>query len=202
MARPIYKYQPVNEQPDVSIGVMLPFNKNAARRSYNLNYISGSLKAGGGVFDLSYTTEEQAISNFKNLLLTTKGERYMQPNFGSSIRNLLFEQNTRNIKEFLEDELRQDIEYWLPYIRLNEINVVRQPDQYSLRVEINFKIVTNEANLVINVLASENEITVSPIAEASTTQGLTQVGTFGGSGLGGGGFVGGAGGGGGGGGGY
>jgi phage baseplate assembly protein W len=192
MARPIYKYQPINENPDISIGVMLPFNKAAAHRSYSMNYISGSAGTGGGVFAVSYTTEEQALSNFKNLLLTTKGERYMQPNFGSSIRNLLFENNTAQIKEFLEEELKRDIEVWLPYIRLNQLVVKRDPDQHTLRVQIHFRIVTNEANLVINVLANENELSVSPITEAApTVQGLVQVDSFGGGGLGGGGFVGG-----------
>ena len=183
MARPIYKYQPINENPDISIGIMLPFNKTAAHRSYSMNYISGSAGTGGGVFAVSYTTEEQALSNFKNLLLTTKGERYMQPNFGSSIRNLLFENNTRKLQEFLRDEINKDVEYWLPYIRLTNLDITRDPEQHSISVKINFQITTTGANMVINILANENQLVVSE-AEVDTTQNLalTQVSSFGGFG--------------------
>ena len=32
MARPIYKYQPINETPDVAIGIPLPFNMASKAR--------------------------------------------------------------------------------------------------------------------------------------------------------------------------
>jgi phage baseplate assembly protein W len=159
MARPIYQYQPVNENPDLSIGITLPFNKSIGKRVIDQNYASDA-KAGGGVFNLSYTTEEQALSNFKNLLMTTKGERIMQPNFGTSIRNLLFENNTRKLQEFLRDEINKDVEYWLPYIRLTNLDIIRDPDQHSISVKINFQITTTGANMVINILANENQLVV------------------------------------------
>ena len=37
------------------------------------------------------TTFDQSRSNLKNLLLTKKGERVLQPNFGSGLQDLLFE---------------------------------------------------------------------------------------------------------------
>ena len=42
----------------------------------------------------SFTSFEQVKSNLKNLLLIRKGERIFQPNFGSGIHELLFEQFT------------------------------------------------------------------------------------------------------------
>ena len=44
-------YNPLDFEKDVAIGITLPFGKNK------------------GLFSLSYSTEEQAISNLKNLLL-------------------------------------------------------------------------------------------------------------------------------------
>jgi hypothetical protein len=69
-----YRYNPIDFKKDVAVGVQLPFGKNK------------------GLFSLSYTTEEQAISNLKNLLLTRKGERPFQPQFGSDVYSLMFEQ--------------------------------------------------------------------------------------------------------------
>ena len=45
-----------------------------------------------GFFPRAKTVKEQAFSNIKNLLLTQKGERVGQPNFGSNLPSLLFEQ--------------------------------------------------------------------------------------------------------------
>ena len=50
MARPIYQYRPVNNNPDQAIGIKLPFNKSAnSRTTVNGHYASGSAN-GGGVF--------------------------------------------------------------------------------------------------------------------------------------------------------
>ena len=57
----------------VAVGIKLPFGKP--------NWL----------FAQSFTTEEQATSNLKNLLLTRKGERPYQPLFGSDVYSLLFE---------------------------------------------------------------------------------------------------------------
>ena len=49
-----YFYNPIDFKADVAVGVKLPFGKP------------------NGLFTQSYTTEEQAVSNLKNLLLTEK----------------------------------------------------------------------------------------------------------------------------------
>ena len=45
-----------------------------------------------GIFAVNYTTLTQAKNNLKNLILTRKGERMMQPDFGCDIWKVLFEQ--------------------------------------------------------------------------------------------------------------
>ena len=45
----------------------------------------------GGAFAVNYTTLNQAKSNLINLILTKKGERLMQPEFGCDIWRILFE---------------------------------------------------------------------------------------------------------------
>ena len=98
--QPEYRYNPLDFEPDVAVGVMLPFNGNALGRSDIQHYASGS-RSGDGVFALSFSTEQQAISNLKNLLLTRKGERFMQPDFGTRIFDSLFEPNTKELEENL-----------------------------------------------------------------------------------------------------
>lgn len=89
------------------IGVTIPFN--------NPN----------GVFYQSFTNRNQILSNLKNLLLTAKGERYMQPDFGTDIRFILFE-NISNEDDFidtLKGEITSAISQWLPYLNVDNLEV-------------------------------------------------------------------------------
>ena len=45
-----------------------------------------------GFFYKTKTVLEQSKANLRNLLLTTPGERVFQPNFGSRLKNIVFEQ--------------------------------------------------------------------------------------------------------------
>lgn len=60
-----------DNDPDARIGISLPIR-------------SGQ----NGFFKSSSTLLEQTKTNLKNLLLTVKGERVAQPEFGSNIFNL------------------------------------------------------------------------------------------------------------------
>ena len=123
-----YSYQTLDLQPDVAIGVMLPFGKP------------------NGLFQLSYTTEQQAISNLKSLLLTRKGDRLFQPNFGSDVYSLMFENINSDLSSELNESLRADIEYWLPYIIIDDINIEVIEDRNYVRIELSFKVTEQGAN--------------------------------------------------------
>ena len=103
-----YEIQPntINLNSDIAVGIKLP--------------MIGKL---GNLFDLSYSTQDQAISNLKNLLFTTPGERVMQPLFGTELRSSLFEQNDNALREEIYDSITRSIEFWLPYIGINELIV-------------------------------------------------------------------------------
>ena len=63
-----------------TVGIKFPLNGNAS-------------KSRSGFFNTSQTTEEQAITNYVNLLMTKPGERYYHPKYGIGIQLYLFEQN-------------------------------------------------------------------------------------------------------------
>ena len=172
--RPIYRYEPNNSNPDKAVGIVLPFNKAADARSATQNELSGSGN-GASVFVQSYTTEEQSISNLKNLLLTVKGERFMQPEFGTNIRATVFEPNTALISKGLESSLASDIGFWLPYINIIEMAAIRDLNNYSLSVKIRYTVNSSLAERVIVILANENQLLLSEIDQPAE---LTQIGTF------------------------
>ena len=83
------------------------------------------VKNGGtGFFEQAFTSREQAKSNLVNLLLTERGERVMQPDFGTGLKSLLFEQiDDEEFESRITDTIVDSVSYWLPYIRISGIEI-------------------------------------------------------------------------------
>ena len=110
--------------PDVRIGLKLPFNRGRS-----------------GLFPQSETTLEQAGSNIKNLLLTAKGERVMQPDFGSRLRDLLFEQYTEDLTDRIKDAIEEAMSTWLPYIVISQVDVIQdETNPNQTKVDLDFSL--------------------------------------------------------------
>ena len=77
-------------------------------------------------FKLTKTSLEQAQHNLKNLFLTFPGERVGQPEFGSRIRELCFEQVDDELPNRIEEEVRRTVSTWLPYINVQEVNTLNE----------------------------------------------------------------------------
>lgn len=76
-----------------------------------------------GFFNQAFTSYEQAKSNLKNLLLTRKGERIMQPNFGTGLHSLLFEQIDDTFEARVQETITRNVNFWLPYVNIESIDV-------------------------------------------------------------------------------
>ena len=76
-----------------------------------------------GFFEQAFTSYDQAKSNLKNLLLTKKGERVMQPEFGTGLHSLLFEQADDMLEQKLEQVITDSVSFWLPYITIETIDI-------------------------------------------------------------------------------
>ncbi len=85
--------------------------------------ISLPIQIGNTAFNQTFTTNEQIKSNVKNLLLTKKGERVMQPEFGSGLQELLFDFNDDTLPGKIEDAITAALEQWLPYVTIEQIDV-------------------------------------------------------------------------------
>ena len=60
-------------------------------------------------FAMTKNSLQQAHHNLKNLLLTSPGERAMQPEFGSNMRAICFEQVDKNLPVTIEKEVRNEV---------------------------------------------------------------------------------------------
>jgi len=95
-------------------------------------------------FALTKNSLEQAQHNLKNLLLTHVGERLAQPQFGSRLRELIFEQIDDDLPLAIETEVKRSVSAWLPYINLIEINTLTdEGDDNKIFVEIRYSTTLN-----------------------------------------------------------
>ena len=128
---------------DNAIGVKYPFN-------------------GPAVFDKVFTTLEQGESNLRCLLLTRKGERYLQPRFGTDLLYLLFEPNITELKDEISDTNTDAVTYWLPYIIITKLDVISQEDDptliHTVKISISFTVTGVDQNKTITIFADENGV--------------------------------------------
>ena len=90
------RINPIDFEPNTAIGIDLPMNASS-----------------GNSFKLNYLSIDQAVANAKNLLLTNRGERVMQPEFGCDLRKTLFQNITEELIIDIENRIRTSFEYRL-----------------------------------------------------------------------------------------
>ena len=113
----------------------------------------------GGAFQVNYTTLQQAKSNLINLILTKKGERVSQPDFGCDIWKILFDPIIDGeIDARVESTITDAVAIWLSYISIDEIFLEYTPeliDTNGFNVEIKFSLSSNP-NLTDSVTINVN----------------------------------------------
>ena len=101
-----------------------------------------------GIFAVNYTTITQAKDNLKNLILTRKGERLMQPEFGCDVWRVLFEQMDGNVIETsIETSILDAVSIWLPYLNIDTIVFdydENDIDNNRIALDIKFSLVSNK----------------------------------------------------------
>lgn len=115
----IYRVDPRDLQKNIAIGLSIPFNKLSAFKS-------------------TYSTKEQVKYNLINLLLTNKGERIENPEFGCDIKKSIFDFiNTDNINK-INNNIRVGVQTFIPEINLENVIISPEPDQNYVNVKVEY----------------------------------------------------------------
>ena len=126
------RVDPRDLNKNTAIGVKLPFNAP-------------------GVFYSTFSTKDQIRYNVVNLVLTSKGERVENPNFGTNVRSQLFQQIDPSTFSDLELGLVEDIQRYIPNVRVTNVQF-SQSEEYNdntLLVSITYVIlISNEVDTV------------------------------------------------------
>tara|TARA_B100000902_G_scaffold90064_1_gene93798 strand:- start:762 stop:1187 length:426 start_codon:yes stop_codon:yes gene_type:complete len=125
--------------------------------------LSFPLRAGRNQdFQMTKTSLEQAQHNIRNLILTYPGERAQQPEFGSRLRELLFEQQDDELPNKIDEEVRRSIGQWLPYINVITVDTLTdEGDNSKVFVEVKYTTTLNPETI--------NQITLDTSYIADTT---------------------------------
>lgn len=98
--------------------------------------------------------------NLKMVLLTSPGERLMYPNFGVGLRRYLFEHDvvvTRGLGSTppLRENIISQIETYLPYIRIEQLEVNNSSNNNMLNVKLRYSVINSNTSAVFNLTVTE-----------------------------------------------
>jgi phage baseplate assembly protein W len=134
MAFDVKKINPLDRQPRKAVGVNLPFS-------------------GQAVFNSNYFTKDAVRNNLINYFLTGRGERYMNPSFGSGLPSELFEQITEDKLNVLGIKIRDELRLYFPKVVSKDLSLIADPDKNSIEFYLKYSILDSniEDEVIINI---------------------------------------------------
>jgi len=131
--RQIYRLNPQDFGQPKGIGISVLYNNKTS------------------IFNSTVTTKDQIKSNIINYVLTNKGERLYDPNFGGDIRRAIFEANDDETFDTLATRLEDEILLYVPNIILQSIIIKRDPDNNLVNIIINYQLNQQNQQVIVNV---------------------------------------------------
>ena len=122
MAYIIQNKFPIDTQPDTALGFKIIFN-------------------GDAIFVPTYTTKDQLKQNLINWFLTNRGERYMNPNFGADLREVIFEGIIEEDLNLLKQRLQNEVNVLFPAVKIMELKILQNEDQNQIRIELTYNVI-------------------------------------------------------------
>ena len=134
MAYGLVNIPSIDFKPSTALGVKIPFAAN-------------------NVFTSVYISQEQTKYNIINFLLTDRGERPFNPNFGAGLRSRLFESITTSTLDEIKMSITSQIEAFFPNVLVTELSLIGDPDRSYITITLSYTLKnTNQTDsAVINI---------------------------------------------------
>lgn len=110
-------------------------------KGFNIKYPIEDDYSNNNYFKMNETTNEGLVSNLYLLLLTRKGERYYNPDFGTDLLKFIFEPNDNITIDDIENSIKSDVEKYLPEITITNIefnNDDENRNEYKISIIVGF----------------------------------------------------------------
>jgi phage baseplate assembly protein W len=72
-------------------------------------------------FMLTKITKDALVSDLMLLLLTERGERYYEPDYGTNLLRYIFEPNDGQTSENIEQEIKRVVSLYIPALTINKV---------------------------------------------------------------------------------
>lgn len=80
------------------------------------------------LFKTNKTTKDAIKSNLLLLLMTAKGERWFNPEYGTNLRQFLFEPNDDTNATDIKESLSADVATFIPNLTISAIDIIENTD--------------------------------------------------------------------------
>ena len=118
---------PVDLNPNVAVGVNLPFS-------------------GPAVFTSNFLTAQAVKNNLINYFLTNPGEIPLNPTFGGGLRAFIFEQIAEGTLAGLEQTINSNIQNVFPNVIVDSIDILRNDDNNEVIIKLKYSIANSNVN--------------------------------------------------------
>ena len=118
---------PIDLNPNIAVGVNIPFN-------------------GSSVFTSNYQTRDAIKNNLINFFLTNPGEIPLNPTFGGGLRAFVFEQIAEDNLDGLKENISFQLKTLFPNIIINSLNVLRNDDYNSITIQLKYSVANSNIN--------------------------------------------------------
>jgi phage baseplate assembly protein W len=123
---------PVDLNPNVGVGVNLPFN-------------------GPSVFTPNYLTSQAIKNNLINFFLTNPGEIPLNPTFGGGLRAFIFEQISEGTLNGIENSINYSLETFFPNIIVNSLQILKNDDNNAITIQLKYSVANSNINETITI---------------------------------------------------
>lgn len=119
-----------------------------------------------GYFDQAYDSFTQKRMNIINLIRTKVGERRMQPQFGSRLWSVVFDQHTEVLQDVISNIVTEDIARWVEGVIVKKV-LVQTPeisetmdyrDIYTVLVTVTFEDIATHQEGNVNVIINSGKV--------------------------------------------
>ena len=141
MAYRIENNNPFDTDYKLAVGVSVPF-------------VGSTISGSDAVFNSTYTTTDQIRSNLINFMLTNKGERPLNPNYGSDLRRYVFSNITEdslgtNIGiQDLKNNLLSEVRTNFPEINVISLEITPSIDTNTVNINLTYSFFGGQLNTV------------------------------------------------------
>lgn len=118
--------------------------------TYNIKFPLNDDVATNTYFQMTRATKDAFSSDLLLLLLTQKGERYYEPDYGCDLLKFIFEPNDELTASDVEQEIKRTVSLYIPNLTINNITFNRNVDDQGNPIS------ENQLNVKIKFTYSED----------------------------------------------